>query len=434
MNLPFFSTIVALVIISIQPYLLYAAGGMDEGQEDISETAAKISQALTASYKPTEGKIVLVKDSKEVYINLGSENGVKTGDEFEIVLDTREIRDPDSGEILGIENDMVGRIRIMSVQASKLSVGKIISQIKDVNMEPGIQVLRSQQGKIKVAILLSGDEYIPQEFFDELHRHMMSAIAFEMRTESIVVSAGQSVQDIGKALNVDAVVKVELETSGNVTWLGARLVECSSGNILANTKMPLNTTVKPAVPTQDLQVANKIENIYDRAEALAAIADKYVQSGRKDRAYEVLTDAVKAMLKERKKTETQIQALRNRAIQLSISDPNEAQYLFRRIMDLAPKGSSLEAEAKNHYAFSIWWMEDQVARKQVLSKAIELFKDVAYNYEPSEITPLALRNLVVISKMARDRNTHQKAWKQMVEQYPTHPQMEDLRKYRHYRF
>jgi curli biogenesis system outer membrane secretion channel CsgG len=67
------------------------------------------------------GKIANVIGGK-IYINKGANEGVKVGDVFEVFRTGQEIRDPDTGAVLDVEEDLIGRIIITQVK-EKVSIG-----------------------------------------------------------------------------------------------------------------------------------------------------------------------------------------------------------------------------------------------------------------------------------------------------------------------
>lgn len=64
-----------------------------------------------------EGKVARVLNSRELVVNRGSEHGVRRGMVFEVLDDTgSEIRDPETGEIIGSVFRPKVRVRVMSVE------------------------------------------------------------------------------------------------------------------------------------------------------------------------------------------------------------------------------------------------------------------------------------------------------------------------------
>ena len=72
------------------------------------------------------GKIAKVVGST-LYVNVGSEAGVKEGDEFTVIRAGEVIKDPDTGEVLGANESTVGRVRITAVMGPRLSKAAAVS-------------------------------------------------------------------------------------------------------------------------------------------------------------------------------------------------------------------------------------------------------------------------------------------------------------------
>jgi len=66
---------------------------------------------------PWEGKIILIKGS-DIYIQPGSDAGVKNGDIFQIYSKGEELIDPDTGLSLGSVDQKIGSIEIISILPS----------------------------------------------------------------------------------------------------------------------------------------------------------------------------------------------------------------------------------------------------------------------------------------------------------------------------
>jgi curli biogenesis system outer membrane secretion channel CsgG len=81
------------------------------GASDASGVAGKIAKAIGST----------------LYVNIGSEAGVKEGDEFDVSRAGEVIKDPDTGEVLGANETRVGRIRINAVMGPRLSKASPIS-------------------------------------------------------------------------------------------------------------------------------------------------------------------------------------------------------------------------------------------------------------------------------------------------------------------
>ncbi len=87
---------------------------------------------------PIRGKVARVLNSREIVINVGSENEVVVGMRFD-VIDPRgeEIRDPDTNEVLGSIDRTKVRVRITKVKG-KLSLASTQGQRVNVGGSVGV--------------------------------------------------------------------------------------------------------------------------------------------------------------------------------------------------------------------------------------------------------------------------------------------------------
>ena len=65
----------------------------------------KVTEALTG-INPLGGSVMKVS-GKKVYVNVGSEQGVKVGDTYVIYREGESLVDPTTGDILGVEMSSV---------------------------------------------------------------------------------------------------------------------------------------------------------------------------------------------------------------------------------------------------------------------------------------------------------------------------------------
>lgn len=72
------------------------------------------------------GKIAFV-DGGKIFINLGSEHGLKEGDTLDVYKTGAVIKDPDTGEVLGAEEEKIGTIRVVAVKGAKYSECTVVS-------------------------------------------------------------------------------------------------------------------------------------------------------------------------------------------------------------------------------------------------------------------------------------------------------------------
>ncbi len=113
------------------------------GPEIIVQEAKPTPESEGTTAKPTltglvKGKIASVTENPpQAYINLGSEAGVKIGDQFTVYTDGKAIIDPDTGGLLGYEEAIVGKIEIIDIMSGRMSKANIVSgagKIKRLNV------------------------------------------------------------------------------------------------------------------------------------------------------------------------------------------------------------------------------------------------------------------------------------------------------------
>ena len=122
-------------------YVAGAGGGAsDHGKVDkilrpvvqkLAESLGKANLATTGMGGGSDasgiaGKIANV-DGGTLYLNVGAEAGVKEGDEFTVYRVGKQIKDPDTGEVLGADETKVGRVKITAVKGARLSAATAVS-------------------------------------------------------------------------------------------------------------------------------------------------------------------------------------------------------------------------------------------------------------------------------------------------------------------
>jgi len=92
----------------------------------LAQSLLKTQLSTSTTSAPKVGKIASVSGDT-VFINLGSSHNLKVGETFGVYKVIKEIKDPDTGEVLGKEEKKVGEIKITQVKGEKLSEATIIS-------------------------------------------------------------------------------------------------------------------------------------------------------------------------------------------------------------------------------------------------------------------------------------------------------------------
>jgi len=126
---------------SSKVYVAGAGGGVDDQRKldalvrpVVTKLADSLAQKSLASggsggsgdASGVAGKIARV-DGGEIYVNVGSEAGVKEGEEFNVMRLGAPIKDPDSGEVLGQNETKIGRVRVDKVMGPRLSTARVLA-------------------------------------------------------------------------------------------------------------------------------------------------------------------------------------------------------------------------------------------------------------------------------------------------------------------
>lgn len=122
-------------------YVAGAGGGVDDHRKVdriLRPVVVKLAESLSQKKLTTSGlggatdasgvagKIARA-DGGTIYLNVGSEAGVKEGDEFDVFRMGEPIKDPDTGEVLGANERKVGRIKVNAVMGPRLSKASGVS-------------------------------------------------------------------------------------------------------------------------------------------------------------------------------------------------------------------------------------------------------------------------------------------------------------------
>jgi len=82
-------------------------------RQAIAKAVALIAQSMERVL--WTGRVVDVA-GEQIYINAGTNAGLKPGDVFAVSTVRRRLTDPDSGTVLGVVEDRLGEIEVISVQ------------------------------------------------------------------------------------------------------------------------------------------------------------------------------------------------------------------------------------------------------------------------------------------------------------------------------
>lgn len=89
----------------------------------VSQLTSNITSQINK--KPWSCRIPQVSNDK-IYLSAGTESGLEVGQKLKVFSQGAEIKDPDSGIVLGREEEEIGMLQVASHAGDKLSVGKLL--------------------------------------------------------------------------------------------------------------------------------------------------------------------------------------------------------------------------------------------------------------------------------------------------------------------
>ena len=243
------STIMILLHLS-----LFTAKNSGVEEKAVSKIVSEIIESSRAGYATSEGEVILVKEDDIIYINLGTEAGIQIDDVLEIVGQTKDC-------------EVLAEVHVTSVQASKLSIGKLKKLVQDKEIRPGLKTHKKHVKKARIALVSfeesrSSQYLILESFLDEIRNQMTSTDLFEIDTGHIVVSREQNPQEIGKTLDVDGILTAELSRKGDIIHLAVRLMDCDSGELIAQSQAEFHADAIPVQGIEKIVVAGLDGLIY----------------------------------------------------------------------------------------------------------------------------------------------------------------------------
>jgi hypothetical protein len=99
-------------------YIALAAGTKEVSASDLFETAARVlaNRIVIREREALYPISVLEKEGKEITINCGGDAGLKPGQVLNVYAVGKELKDPVSGESLGHDEQIVGRVSVSQLQ------------------------------------------------------------------------------------------------------------------------------------------------------------------------------------------------------------------------------------------------------------------------------------------------------------------------------
>jgi len=206
--------------------------------------AWRISRVVPLS--SARGKIAHV-DGPIIYVSVGSNLGVEIGDELVVYRGNIEIRDPDTGELLGTQPRRLARLQAVEV-TEKLTKARLQGDL-ETQFEVG-DAVESVATSSSIAILplvtasnaeTVGTKRIAEELTTGLvnrgvsvvERRLLNKVLSELGMQQSGLFDAEKAQKVGKQLGAYAIVMGTIAPRGNIAEAQLRVVRVETGEILA---------------------------------------------------------------------------------------------------------------------------------------------------------------------------------------------------------
>lgn len=253
-------------------------------RRDISDQAA-IDGAGVANYMAwrikkmlpvasAAGKVAQI-DGSLVYINIGSKVGLEVGNQLNVYRGQTEIKDPDTGEVLGKQRRKVGRIELVDVE-EKLSKAKMLGDL-EITLQVGDLVEPVVSAK-SIAIFPfanegGGESRDSKQIEDMLtnalvgrgvstvERRSLVKVLTELGLQQTGLFETEKAQSIGKQLGAYGLILGAVTPTENSVDVQLRLVRVETGEILIAASQQIKNSVEDAsegdAPEKPLSVKPK---------------------------------------------------------------------------------------------------------------------------------------------------------------------------------
>jgi curli biogenesis system outer membrane secretion channel CsgG len=122
---------------NVKVFVMGSGGGVDDERmfdKVLRPVVQELSKKLMEQDLATSGSVVGRVAGKiakvaggVIYINLGSEHGLSVGDKLGVFRQGEVIRDPDTGEVLGADEEQIGTLKVTAVKGAKYSECQAVS-------------------------------------------------------------------------------------------------------------------------------------------------------------------------------------------------------------------------------------------------------------------------------------------------------------------
>ncbi|MBC8457285.1 MAG: hypothetical protein H8D67_04730 [Deltaproteobacteria bacterium] len=220
-----------------------------EISDPISDAADKLCAQAKTFFAVKEARVLKVAAGK-VYLNLGDEQGIVPGMEFDAVRKGEEIVDPMTNEVLGTMETEIGQLTIVTVRG-KMSIATIINEQPNLHITEGDAAFSTvTRMKIAVAELIARDNQrtalgmlLSEMLMTKLSQeHKFQVIARSKLKQSLQklgfstadLLAPDAVQKVGQVAGADVVIIGTVWELGDRVDVTIRLIDTQTGDIITS--------------------------------------------------------------------------------------------------------------------------------------------------------------------------------------------------------
>lgn len=216
--------------------------------------AWKISKLQRSEEKPVVGKIAQINDGV-IYINLGSGNSLAVGEHLTVFRSEGQVKDPDTGKVLGSERSRIAEIELTEVK-SGYSKGKMTGDL-ETKLRVGDEV-ETQVHPFAIAVFqpvdangntTEGGAALAEELTTKMvsanvavvERARLSAVLTELAIQNTALFDPETAQKVGRQIGATAVLTGKIVAGpGRFSEANMRLIDVATGRIL----LAATTTVR----------------------------------------------------------------------------------------------------------------------------------------------------------------------------------------------
>ncbi|MBN2372592.1 VCBS repeat-containing protein [bacterium] len=223
-------------------------------------SSCPLADEIAAYFPVMEGYIAEVKEEK-VFLDLGSDSGIRKGMEFLCIRAGKEFTHPITGAVLGRFEDKIGIIQIEEIE-KEYSVGRILERFEGHSIKRADKV-RISAARIPVAISITEAgrtdrppdpcmESIVNEIrqgrrFSVAAEGSVAAVINELNVTGIEDMNQSQIKDLGQRLGISAIILLSVQGDGGLKIIHAQVISALTGARIAS----MSHEWRPAAPLKD---------------------------------------------------------------------------------------------------------------------------------------------------------------------------------------